>query len=403
LISFELFTFDEKKIYNMIKKFFLKHKTVMKFIYYSLFIIIITTSSSKGVDTKATHAIILDFDTNDILYEKNSHIHTPPASMTKIMTSYIVFDRIKNSNLKLNDEFIVSEKAYKKGGSRMFLEMNSKVSVEDLLYGVIVQSGNDASIVIAENISGSESAFADLMNEYSKKLGMKRTNFVNSSGWPHPNHYSTMYDLAILSKAIISDFPELYKIFSEKKFKYNKIMQLNRNVLLKYFKGADGLKTGYVKDSGYGIVVSSLRDNRRIILAVNGLESKKSRVEEATRLLNWAYINTKKVKLLSKDQILTEADVWLGKDKKVNLISEISLFATLTSEQESNIKTKLIYNKPINAPIQKGQKVGKIVIEISKRPPIEIALLAKDEVKMVNPIIRIFSGINYLIFGNIND
>ncbi len=387
----------------MIKKFFLKHKTVMKFIYYSLFIIIITTSSSKGVDTKATHAIILDFDTNDILYEKNSHIHTPPASMTKIMTSYIVFDRIKNSNLKLNDEFIVSEKAYKKGGSRMFLEMNSKVSVEDLLYGVIVQSGNDASIVIAENISGSESAFADLMNEYSKKLGMKRTNFVNSSGWPHPNHYSTMYDLAILSKAIISDFPELYKIFSEKKFKYNKIMQLNRNVLLKYFKGADGLKTGYVKDSGYGIVVSSLRDNRRIILAVNGLESKKSRVEEATRLLNWAYINTKKVKLLSKDQILTEADVWLGKDKKVNLISEISLFATLTSEQESNIKTKLIYNKPINAPIQKGQKVGKIVIEISKRPPIEIALLAKDEVKMVNPIIRIFSGINYLIFGNIND
>ena len=387
----------------MIKKFFLKHKTVMKFIYYSLFIIIITTSSSKGVDTKATHAIILDFDTNDILYEKNSHIHTPPASMTKIMTSYIVFDRIKNSNLKLNDEFIVSEKAYKKGGSRMFLEMNSKVSVEDLLYGVIVQSGNDASIVIAENISGSESAFADLMNEYSKKLGMKRTNFVNSSGWPHPNHYSTMYDLAILSKAIISDFPELYKIFSEKKFKYNKIMQLNRNVLLKYFKGADGLKTGYVKDSGYGIVVSSLRDNRRIILAVNGLESKKSRVEEATRLLNWAYINTKKVKLLSKDQILTEADVWLGKDKKVNLISEISLFATLTSEQESNIKTKLIYNKPINAPIQKGQKVGKIVFEISKRPPIEIALLAKDEVKMVNPIIRIFSGINYLIFGNIND
>ena len=278
----------------------------MKFTLFLALLICISFKSLFALDTLATHAIIFDYKTKDILFEKNLHIKTFPASMTKIMTSYIIFDLIKNGNLNLDDKFTVSEKAYKKGGSRMFLELNSKVTVKDLLYGVIVQSGNDASIVLAENISVTEGGFADLMNEYAKKIGMKNTNFVNSSGWPHPNHYSTMYDLAILSAAIINDFPNLYNIFAKKEFTYNGIRQPNRNSLLKYYEGVDGLKTGYVRDSGYGIVVSTLKDDRRIILAINGLESSKSRINESEKLLNWAFHNTKHVTLICQKSIPTQ-------------------------------------------------------------------------------------------------
>ena len=373
----------------------------MKIILYLVLIISFSFKSLFALDTLATHAIVYDHKTKDILFEKNSNIRTSPASMTKIMTAYIIFDLIKNGNLKLDEKFIVSEKAYKKGGSRMFVELNSKVTIKDLLYGVIVQSGNDASIVLAENISVTESGFADLMNEYAKKIGMKNTNFVNSSGWPHPNHYSTMYDLAVLSSAIINDFPSLYKIFAKEEFTYNKIKQPNRNSLLKHYEGVDGLKTGYVKDSGYGNVISSLKDDRRIILVVNGLESSKSRVSESEKLLNWAYRHTKHTILFSKGQIITSSDMWLGKENKVDLISGEELLTTLSSNQEKNIKAKLVYEKPIIAPVKANQQVGKIVVNIADKETIEIPLLAKNSIKRVNPIIRIFSALNYLIFGNI--
>ena len=375
----------------------------MKHFFLILIFTFFNISNLSALNSIATHAIIYDYETNEILYEKNAYEKTPPASTTKILTSYIVFDQIKKGNLKLNDKFRVSEKAYKKGGSSMFLETNTMVTVEDLLYGIIVQSGNDASIVVAENISGSERAFTDLMNEYATKIGMKNSNFVNSSGWPHPHHYSTMYDLAVLSKAIIRDFPDMYKIYSEKEFTYNNITQPNRNSLLELYEGTDGLKTGYVKDSGYGIVVSTLKKNRRIIIAVNGLESRKSRVIESERLLNWAFRNTKLETLFKKGEVVKKTDVWLGAKNQIDLIVGQDILTTLKSEQKDSIDAKIIYDKPIKAPILKNQEIGKIIIEIKDKDTLEFPLYAKDSIKKINPLFRIFSAIRYLIFGNINN
>ena len=200
----------------------------------------------------------------------------------------------------------------------MFLEKNSKVTVKDLLNGMIIQSGNDASVALAESISGTEKEFSKLMNEYANKLNMKNTNFINSSGWPNPNHYSSMFDLYLLSNAIIKDFPELYKMFSGKRFKYNNITQPNRNTLLSKKNGIDGLKTGFVQNSGYGIAISSIKDNRRIIVVINGLKSSRERKEEAQKLINWTYTNTSQITILKKGQILGNTDVWLGKEKTVN-------------------------------------------------------------------------------------
>ena len=375
----------------------------MKHFFLILIFTFFNISNLSALNSIATHAIIYDYETNEILYEKNAFEKTPPASTTKILTSYIVFDQIKKGNLKLNDKFRVSEKAYKKGGSSMFLETNTMVTVEDLLYGIIVQSGNDASIVVAENISGSERAFTDLMNEYATKIGMKNSNFVNSSGWPHPHHYSTMYDLAVLSKAIIRDFPDMYKIYSEKEFTYNNITQPNRNSLLELYEGTDGLKTGYVKDSGYGIVVSTLKKNRRIIIAVNGLESRKSRVIESERLLNWAFRNTKLETLFKKGEVVKKTDVWLGAKNQIDLIVGQDILTTLKSEQKDSIDAKIIYDKPIKAPILKNQEIGKIIIEIKDKDTLEFPLYAKDSIKKINPLFRVFSAIRYLIFGNINN
>ena len=375
----------------------------MKHFFLILIFTFFNISNLSALNSIATHAIIYDYETNEILYEKNAFEKTPPASTTKILTSYIVFDQIKKGNLKLNDKFRVSEKAYKKGGSSMFLETNTMVTVEDLLYGIIVQSGNDASIVVAENISGSERAFTDLMNEYATKIGMKNSNFVNSSGWPHPLHYSTMYDLAVLSKAIIRDFPDMYKMYSEKEFTYNNITQPNRNSLLELYEGTDGLKTGYVKDSGYGIVVSTLKKNRRIIIAVNGLESRKSRVIESERLLNWAFRNTKLETLFKKGEVVKKTDVWLGTKNQIDLIVGQDILTTLKSEQKDSIDAKIIYDKPIEAPILKNQEIGKIIIEIKDKDTLEFPLYAKDSIKKINPLFRVFSAIRYLIFGNINN
>ena len=368
-----------------------------------IFLILCNSKSLVALDTKSTHAIILDYETEDILFSKKENELTSPASMTKIMTAYIVFDRIKNGNLKLSDEFIISSKAYKMGGSRMFLEMNSKVTVMDLLYGIIVQSGNDASVAVAENISGTEEEFAKLMNTYANKFGMNNTNFVNSSGWPNSNHYSSMKDIAILSKNIIKHFPELYKIFEKKKFIYNNIRQPNRNPLLYSYEGADGLKTGYVNNAGFGIAATVDNNGRRIIVVVNGLKSARERKEEVTKLFDWAYRDTKQIVILNKGQILVKSDVWLGNKKTVNLISGEKLLTSLTLKQQQNIEAKLVYKKPINAPLEKNQEVGKILIDIPNRQTIEIPLLAKDSIKKSNPLTRIFNALNYLIFGNIDE
>jgi len=370
----------------------------IKFIPYIL-IIILTSTQLFAIDTKAEQAVVVDFDTNEILFEKNSNLKTPPASMTKIMTVYAAFDRLKNTDLSINNECIVSAKAYKMGGSRTFLEIDDKVSIDELLKGIIIQSGNDASVALAECLAGTEEDFAKLMNVYAKRLGMYNTNFVNSSGWPEDDHYSTVLDLAILSNAIIREFPNLYLYFSDKEFIYNDIKQPNRNKLLNSLQGADGLKTGFTKASGWGIAATAKRDDRRVTVVINGTNSSRTRMNESSNLINWAFSQTSQKKLVNEGQIILQADVWLGNKPRVNLLSSKKVISTLSFDQLQLIKSSIEYKKPIEAPILKGNTYGKLLIEIAGKPNIEVDLVAEEDVGSINPILKIFAAIKYLIFG----
>ena len=366
----------------------------------SLFLLTIFFSQSlNAIDTKSEQAIVIDFDTNETLFEKNADQITPPASMTKIMTVYAVFDRLQKTDLTIDDVCIVSAKAYNMGGSRTFLEIDDAVSIDDLLKGVIIQSGNDASIVLAECLGGTEQDFAKIMNVYAKKIGMINTNFVNSSGWPEEKHYSTVRDLAILSNSLIKKFPELYAYFKIKEFSYNDINQPNRNKLLTNENGADGLKTGYTKKSGWGVAGSALRNNRRITVVINGTNSSRSRLNEASFLLNWAFNQTSQIKLVSKGQIIKNVDVWLGDKPTINLVIDKDIVSTISFDQLQLIETSIAYNKPINAPIKKGDRLGSMLIKIVGKKDLNIPLVAEVDVNETNPFIKLFAAIKYLIFG----
>jgi len=372
----------------------------MKKLFFTILIsFILFASKLYAIDTKAEQAIVMDFDTNEILFEKNSNIKTPPASMTKIMTVYAAFDRLKNTDLSIENECLVSAKAYKMGGSRTFLEIDDKVSIDELLKGIIIQSGNDASVALAECLAGTEDDFAKLMNVYAKRLGMINTNFLNSSGWPEDDHYSTVYDLALLSNALISEFPDLYLYFSDKEFTYNDIKQPNRNKLLSSVQGADGLKTGFTKASGWGIAATAKRDNRRITTVINGTNSSRSRLNEASNLINWAFSQTSQKLLVDENQVIVEVDVWLGNKHRVNLVSSKKVVSTLSFDQIQLIKSSLQYKRPIEAPIKKGEVYGKLIIDIDGKPNIEVELISQESIGSVNPISKVFAAMKYLIFG----
>lgn len=368
-----------------------------------ILLIFLISKNVFAIDTKAEQAIVMDFDTNEILFEKNSNSKTPPASMTKIMTVYAAFDRLKNTDLSINNECTVSAKAYKMGGSRTFLEIDDKVSIDDLLKGIIIQSGNDASVALAECLAGTEEDFAKLMNVYAKRLGMNNTNFINSSGWPEDDHYSTVYDLAILSNAVIREFPDLYLYFADEEFTYNDIKQPNRNKLLSSVQGADGLKTGFTKASGWGIAATAKREDRRITVVINGTNSSRSRMNESANLINWAFSQTSQKELVSEGQVITQVDVWLGNKPRVNLISSRKIVSTLSFDQLQLIKSSIQYKKPLDAPILKGNSYGKLLISIEGKPNIEIDLVAEEDVGSINPILKIFAALKYLIFGSTLD
>ena len=368
-----------------------------------ILLIFLISKNVFAIDTKAEQAIVMDFDTNEILFEKNSNVKTPPASMTKIMTVYAAFDRLKNTDLSINNECTVSAKAYKMGGSRTFLEIDDKVSIDDLLKGIIIQSGNDASVALAECLAGTEEDFAKLMNVYAKRLGMNNTNFINSSGWPEDDHYSTVYDLAILSNAVIREFPDLYLYFADEEFTYNDIKQPNRNKLLSSVQGADGLKTGFTKASGWGIAATAKREDRRITVVINGTNSSRSRMNESANLINWAFSQTSQKELVSEGQVIAQVDVWLGNKPRVNLISSKKVVSTLSFDQLQLIKSSIQYKKPLDAPILKGNSYGKLLISIEGKPNIEIDLVAEENVGTINPILKIFAALKYLIFGSTLD
>ena len=256
-----------------------------------------------AIDSIAETALVMDISTGEILLEKNSNMRTFPSSMTKIMTVLVAFEKIKNGSLSLDQEFLVSKKAWKMGGSKMFIEVDKRVKVFDLLLGIVVQSGNDASIALAEGISGTEETFAIEMNNLAKKIGLADTNFVNSSGWPNDSHYTTAKDLALLAKYTVEKHPELYQMYELNEFTYNGIKQDNRNPLLLTFDGADGFKTGYTEAAGYGIVGSAERGGRRLIIVLNGLESSRSRAQESLRLMDWGFNNFELVNFFKKNEI----------------------------------------------------------------------------------------------------
>ena len=363
----------------------------------------IKESSSKILDIKtpAKQVIIYDHEVDEVLFEKNADQLMKPASMAKVMTSYIVFDRIKDKSLNMSDTFLVSDKAWRMGGSRSFLELNSNVTIKDLLLGLIVQSGNDAAVVLAEGVSGDEEAFAREMNRYAKTLGMKDTYFTNSTGWPHPDLQTTSRDLVILTKRIIDDFPELYKLYQEKIFTYNKIKQSNRNPLLYTMNGADGLKTGHTNESGYGLIGSVKRNDRRVTIVINGLNSKKKRRFESKRLFNIVFRETTLLSLFSNQKSLVEADVWLGKKNKVNLIASKPFKKIISPFELNKTKIKLEWMNPISAPITKGSVIGKIYINIPGHQTFQEDLISSEDVGKMSSLIRVKSILKFLLYGDI--
>ena len=351
------------------------------------------------VDTAARWAYIQDFDTGASLLEKGADEEVPPSSMTKLMTMYIVYERLKQGRMKLEDELPVTERAWRMGGSKMFVQVGSTVKVEDLIRGVIVQSGNDACIVFAEAISGSEEQFAELMNEKAKQIGLVHTHFRNSTGWPDPEQKMSVRDIATLAGRIIRDHPEFYHYDSETSFKYNGIDQANRNPMVQ--KGtADGLKTGHTDAGGYGLVASAIRNGRRIILVLNGMASMRERAEESERLMDWAFANFEDVTLFTAGDIIERVPVWLGTAPTVPLVSGRSLMVTMPRNWRQRASVKVAFATPVKAPVAKGDVLGKLTLAGQGVPAMEVPLLAGADVPKLGLPGRAMAVLSHYVPGS---
>ncbi len=361
------------------------------------------TVNAKGwpiIETSGTHALLLDANTGTILMDKNADQRMYPSSMTKMMTTHIVFDKLKKGDLKLTDEFPVSEKAWRMGGSKMFIDVGSRVTVQDLLYGAVIASGNDACIALAEGISGSEEAFADEMNRHAKAIGMTDTNFRNSSGWPTPDHWTTAHDLAILALSTIRSFPEYYPMYAQREFTYNNIKQGNRNPLLYSMPGADGLKTGHTEIAGYGLTASAVRDGRRLVLVVNGLKSMKDRAQETERLMEWGFREFDAYLVGKPGDTLTDVPVWLGTQPTVAVTVQESAYVTLPRRLRKDMVATAKFDGPVEAPVLKGQSVGKLVVTAPGTDPIEIPLIAAADVPELGLFGRVGAAMRHYILGS---
>jgi D-alanyl-D-alanine carboxypeptidase (penicillin-binding protein 5/6) len=349
--------------------------------------------------TAAKQAVIMDYATGAELFAKNADEIMEPASMTKMMTVYMMFERLKDGSLSLNDTFLVSENAWRKQGSKMFVPVGGKVSVEDLIRGIVVQSGNDASIVVAEGLAGSEETFAQQMTETARRLGMMNTVFKNASGWPDPGHHTTARDLAILAAATIRNFPNYYAYYAEESFTYNKIKQGNRNPLLYKNTGADGLKTGHTEAAGYGLTASAQRGDMRLVLVAHGMGSMRERAAESDRLLDWAFREFNSYPLFKGGEKVADAPVWLGDAETVPLTLEQDLTAVLKRSGRKEMKVTIAMAEPVAAPIKKGTPVGKLVVTAPDMTPIDRPLLAAADVGPLGMVGRFKAAIGYLVWG----
>jgi len=368
----------------------------------SSFVVVVATA--EVIDTKAREAILIDPSTGTVILNKNADEQMPPASMSKLMTAYLLFESINDGRVSLDDKFRVSENAWRKGGaasgsSTMFLPPKSEVRVEDLIRGIIVQSGNDACIVVAESLAGSEEAFARRMTDKAQELGMTGSNFMNATGWPHSEHRTTARDLATLSTRIIQDFPELFSFYSERVFTYNGIRQSNRNPLIYGYAGADGMKTGHTSEAGYGLTGTAKQGDRRLIVVVNGLKSSKDRASESARILDWGFREFNNYSLFKAGDNVDIAPVWLGTKPTVALKIDRDVHLTMSRKSRRAMKVTVEYQSPISAPITAGQSVGTLTIEAPDFETIEVPLLAATDSQQLGMVGRLGAALEFLLWG----
>ena len=364
---------------------------------------------NANLDVKARTAILQDYYSGEILFEKEPDISIYPASMTKIMTSIIAFDLIKSGDLKLNEKFIISERAWRlstSGYSSMFIMVGDEVSVENLLRGIIVASGNDACVALAEGIAGTEEEFAILMTAKAKELGMENTNFSNSSGINDPDNYSTVRDILKMSKYLIEKHPKFYEMFAEKNFTWNRtggdpITQGNRNPLLYKKLGADGIKTGYLAAEKYSLASSIMRNGRRLIAVGSGFNSKNSRSRESSKLLTYGLTNFDLVNISKANEPFENVDVWLGKVDKLDVYTNQDIYKTIKKAKKKLLKVSIKYDGPVEAPIKKDEKVAILKVVYDDELVGEYDLHASEEVKKVNFVSRLLKSLNYLIWGDV--
>jgi serine-type D-Ala-D-Ala carboxypeptidase (penicillin-binding protein 5/6) len=355
-------------------------------------------------DTKAPHAILMDYDSGTVLFEKAADEPFEPASMAKLMTAEYLFKELKEGRVSQDDAFTVSEHAWRTGGapaggSAMYAELKSNVPVRDLLRGLLVQSGNDAAIIIAEGIAGSESAFADLMNDRADELGLKNSRFLNANGLHDPDQKVSARDLAILARHIIRDYPEYYQIFSEPEFTWNNIRQTNRNPLIAEGIGVDGLKTGFIKESGYGVVASALRNEQRLILVVAGLQSEAERIAEARRLLDWGFRNFTQVTVFEADEVIADASVYGGVTGRVPLKAEGAIRILVARDAKDALKARVVYQGPLMAPVEEGKQVGVLRVWDGERLIQETPLHTAGSVGRGALHARAVDALGELLFG----
>ena len=380
-----------------------------KFLFISILFFALTNKVLANPNLQARTGVLIDYHSDEILFELDSNAQIYPASMTKIMTAIIAFDLLKKNKLSLDDKFIISENAWRlsqAGYSSMFIMINDEVSVEDLLKGIIIASGNDACVALAEGIAGTESNFADMMNEKAGEIGMLSTNFTNSSGINDPDNISTVKDIALMSKYLVKNYPVYYEYFKEKTFTWDRtggepIKQGNRNPLLYKNVGVDGVKTGYLAVEKYSLASSMKKNDRRLISVVSGFETKNLRSSESLKLLNWGFRNTNTFEISKKDETIFEIDTWLGERDKIKATSKDDYYVTINKKDIGHLTISLDYTGPIKAPVNKGTKIANIVV--SKKDEIikSLPLYASEDLKKVNFFKSLLTSLNYLIWGDV--
>ncbi|MBL8833084.1 MAG: D-alanyl-D-alanine carboxypeptidase [Rhodospirillales bacterium] len=357
-------------------------------------------------EISARQAIVLDYQTGFVMFERAADERMPPSSMSKVMTAYLVFEALKTGKLGLEDMLPVSERAWRMQGSKMFVPLNGRVKVEDLIRGMIVQSGNDACIVLAEALAGSEEAFAERMNAEARRMGLNGSNFRNATGWPDPDHYMTARDLAALSRRVIDDHPEYYRYYRELNFTYGKdertgkeITQGNRNPLLYKNVGADGIKTGHTEQAGYGLTASAMRDGRRVIAVFNGWASMRHRAEESERMVDWAFREFQTYRLFTAGQEVDKVDIWLGTKGSTALLAAQDVAITMPRRLRPQLQARIVYDTPVPAPVASGQALGRVSLTAPGMTPIDVPLVAQESVDRLGYSGRLTAAVNYLIFG----